>query len=199
MQVFRRHKVNDNDITVLSRYEIDKIISVADNIKHRAIIELLYSSGLRVSECAALKFTDLDRNQMLIHVRGKGDKPRSTILSKRCLETLTIYYRQCRPINSLFEGHHQKPISTHMIEIAVKSAAAKAGVTKKVTPHILRHSFATHLLEDGVALPVIQQLLGHEHIKTTVRYTHVTTDLIRKVTSPLDRITTTFNKDGRHA
>ena len=200
MEMFHRHKTSNYNIEILTRHEVDALLRHTDNIKHRALIEVLYSSGVRVSECVALEFADIDRTDMLIRVRnGKGGKNRFTILSNRCLETLEQHYRSNRPRTWLFEGHGDKQLSTHMAEIAVSSAAKRAGIGKKITPHILRHTFSTHFLETDGRLPVLQQLLGHASIRTTARYTHVTTDLIRSVKSPLDMLQHgAQKKGGRH-
>lgn len=187
MASFRRHKTNRHLVEVLTRHEIKLLLRHTDNLKHRAIIETLYSSGVRISECVALKFSDLDRKEMLIHVRNaKGGKDRFTILSPCCLKTLEQYYRVFKPKQWLFEGHGEKQLSSHMAEIAVSNAAKRAGIKKTITPHVLRHTFATHFLETDGRLPVLQQLLGHEHIRTTARYIHVCNDMIRMVKSPLD-------------
>ena len=187
MATFRRHKTDRHLVEVLTRHEITLLLRHTDNLKHRAIIEILYSSGVRVGECVALKFSDLDRKEMLIHVcNGKGGKDRYTILSPKCLNTLEKYYRVFRPREFLFEGHGDKPLSAHMAETAVSNAGKRAGIKKDITPHVLRHTFSTHFLETDGRLPVLQQLLGHENIRTTARYIHVCRELIRTVKSPLD-------------
>ena len=197
MASFRRHKTNKHLVEVLTRHEIKLLLSHTDNLKHRAIIETLYSSGIRVSECVALKFSDLDRKEMLIHVRNaKGGKDRFTILSPCCLKTLEQYYRVLKPKQWLFEGHGDKQLSAHMAETSVSNAAKRAGIKKTITPHVLRHTFATHFLETDGRLPVLQQLLGHEHIRTTARYIHVCNDLIRMVKSPLDQLENQCSTEG---
>ena len=199
MGVFHRHKTFNCNIETLTRHEVDALLRHTENIKHRAIIEVLYSSGVRVGECVALVFDDIDRKEMLIRVRnGKGGKNRFTILSNRCLQTLEQHYRANRPRTWLFEGHGKKHLSTHMAEIAVRSAARRAGIKKPISPHILRHTFSTHFLETDGRLPVLQQLLGHANMRTTARYTHVTTDLIRSVKSPLDILKGGAQKKGAH-
>jgi integrase/recombinase XerD len=195
MASFRRHKTNRHLVEVLTRHEVTLLLRHTDNLKHRAIIEILYSSGIRVSECVALKMSDLDRKELLIHVcNGKGGKDRYTILSSCCLKTLEQYYRAFKPKQWLFEGHGDKQLSSHMAEIAVTNAAKRAGITKTITPHVLRHTFATHFLETDGRLPVLQQLLGHEHIRTTALYIHVCNDLIRTVKSPLDLLNKTVSE-----
>ncbi|KMQ49356.1 Integrase [Chitinispirillum alkaliphilum] len=199
MASFRRHKTNKHLVEVLTRHEVILLLRHTDNLKHKAIIETLYSSGVRVSECVGLKFSDLDRKEMLIHVsNAKGGKDRYTILSPRCLLTLEQYYRAFTPKQWLFEGHGEKQLSSHMAEIAVSNAAKRAGIKKTITPHVLRHTFATHFLESDGRLPVLQQMLGHEHIRTTARYIHVCNDLIRTVKSPLDLLShNSETKGGR--
>lgn len=119
---------------------------------------------------------------------GKGDKDRYTILAHSALATLEEYYRADKPSTYLFEGREGKHLSTAMIEYAVRTAARRAGIQKLVTPHILRHSFATHLLESGCDIRTVQALLGHKHIRTTARYLHVRKEFIKTVRSPLDAL-----------
>jgi integrase/recombinase XerD len=196
MYAFSRHRTNKHYVDILTRHEVDLLLRTTTNLKHRAIIEVLYSSGIRVGECVALRFDDLDRREMLIHVNGKGNKQRFTIFSGRCLATLEQYFRSCRPKQWLFEGHGDRPLSEHMAEIAVSTAAKRAGIKKDITPHILRHTFATHFLESDGRLPVLQKLLGHEHIRTTARYIHISNAIIRTVKSPLDLLEPTIkNKE----
>ena len=197
MATFRRHKTDRHLVEVLTRHEVSLLLRHTENLKHRAIIETLYSSGIRVSECVALTFSDLDRKEMLIHVRNaKGGKDRFTKLSPCCLKTLERYYRAYKPKQWLFEGHGEKRLSSHMAQIALSNAAKRAGIKKPVTPHILRHTFATHFLETDGRLPVLQQMLGHEHIRTTARYMHVCNDLIRTVKSPLDLLSRNCEAEG---
>ena len=163
---------------VLSKKDIVSIINHTNNIKHRCIIALLYSSGLRRSELLNLKLSDIDSKRMLIRVeQSKGNKDRYTVLNKSVLNDLRIYYRAYKPKIYLFEGVKagMKYSSSSVLKIVV-SAASKATIKKRVTPHILRHSFATHLLENGVDIRYIQQLLGHSSTKTTEIYTHVATN-----------------------
>lgn len=183
---FRRRRTNKHAVDILTRTEIERMLRHTENIKHRAIIELLYSSGIRISECVSLVFADIDRKEMLIRVTGKGDKSRHVTLSSRCLATLEAYVRTEKPKRFLFEGHGGQALSAHMAEVAVSSAASRAGITKKVTPHILRHTFATHFLEADGRLPVLQQLMGHENIRTTARYLHLGIAAIKTAKSPFD-------------
>jgi site-specific recombinase XerD len=187
---------------VLTKSEIKKMIDYTKNIKHRAILEIMYCSGLRLDECLQLKPVDIRRNEMLIHVRkGKGGKVRYTLLAESALETLTQYYRQYRPKEFLFEGPQRgKPLAHRTIGKIVEQAAARAHLDKRVTPHTLRHTFATHLLEQNVNLRSIQKLLGHSSIKTTTIYTHVSNVVIRNIVNPLDALRRGSRKPkgGRH-
>jgi len=159
---------------VLSQIEVKSLIAHIDNVKHKCIVGLLYSAGLRRSELLALKLKDIDSKRMLVIVRqGKGNKDRITVLSKNLLSDLQSYYRCFRPQEYLFEGPGGGPYSASSGLKIVAKAACKAKIRKKVTPHMLRHSFATHLLEKGTDLRTIQILLGHNSSKTTEIYTHV--------------------------
>lgn len=172
--------------TVLSIEEVRALCEVTTNPKHRAILSLMYSGGLRLSECATLRVEDIDSKRMLVRVRsGKGRKERYTLLSHAALGILRRYVGYRRPQDWLFEGH-QGHLGTGSISKIVRTAATEAGVDKRVSPHTLRHSFATHLYEAGVDLRLIQKLLGHACLRTTLRYTHVSQAVLRKVTSPLD-------------
>lgn len=174
--------------TVLTVEEISRIICQPVNIKHRAILELLYSSGLRIQECVNLKPSDINSKEMLVHVReGKGRKERYTIIGKKAIRTLRKYYKSYHPKIFLFEGPKNKQYNKRSINKIVKNAVARAKITNKsVTPHTFRHTFATHLLEQNVNLRVIQKLLGHSSIKTTTIYTHVSNIAITKVINPID-------------
>ncbi|MGB5368816.1 MAG: site-specific tyrosine recombinase/integron integrase [Flavobacteriaceae bacterium] len=172
---------------VISKDEVLSIIKNTNNIKHRCIVELLYSSGIRRSELLNLKITDIDSNRMLVMVKGgKGNKDRQTLLSKTTLEDLRIYFKEWKPQKYLFEGHKASKYGAESVLNIVKRAAAKAGIRQTVTPHVLRHSFATHLLESGVDLRQIQVLLGHGSSKTTEIYTHVATNTFKDIKNPLD-------------
>ncbi|WP_250434717.1 site-specific tyrosine recombinase/integron integrase [Hanstruepera flava] len=167
---------------VLSKKEVLRMIDCAGNIKHRCIIGLLYSSGLRRSELLELLTTDIDSERMVINVRGaKGNKDRVTVLSPKLLTDLRSYYREHRPEKYLFEGPKGSRYSASSVLKIVKRAAIRANVNQKVTPHILRHSFATHLLEEGTDLRHIQLLLGHNSTKTTEIYTHVANKTFGKI------------------
>lgn len=176
--------------TILNKEEITRIIQAMKNIKHKAILMMIYSSGLRVSESARLMPEDLDRQRMLIHIKGsKGRKDRYTKLSEKALKVLDEYMVQYRPGKWLFEGAKSgRHLSRRTIEKIFDQACEKAGIKKDVSVHDLRHSFATHLLEAGVDLRYIQELLGHASSKTTEIYTHVSTRSLGKIISPLDNL-----------
>ena len=172
---------------VINRNEVKAMIEKAENLKHKCIIMLLYSSGLRRSELLNLIPTDIDSENMRILIRdGKGGKDRYTILSKTTLNALKMYYKMYRPIKYLFEGRHKERYSEVSVAKIIKEASVKAGVKRVVSPHVLRNSFATHLLEDGVDMRYIQSLLGHYSTKTTEIYTHITQKGIERIKSPLD-------------
>jgi site-specific recombinase XerD len=175
---------------VLSKEEVAKILSSIDNIKHKAILMIIYSAGLRVGEVVKLKVEDVDSNRMLVHVKGaKGRKDRYTLLSKTALEILREYWRKYKPAKWLFEGARDgRYLSTRTVEKILTHACEKAGIKKEVSVHTLRHSFATHLLESGTDLRYIQELLGHANSKTTEIYTHVSTKSLGKIQSPLDSL-----------
>lgn len=159
---------------ILSVADIQSLFAQVGNLKHRCIVGLLYSSGLRRAELLALKPTDLDFNRMMVRIRqGKGNKDRYSILSKTLIPELTEYLDRYNPDKYLFEGPNGGSYSASSILKIVCRAAQKAGIRKRVTPHMLRHSFATHLLDKGVDLRRIQVLLGHNSSKTTEIYTHV--------------------------
>ena len=174
---------------VLTADEIADMVRYTYNIKHRAIIELLYSSGIRLNECINIRPCDIDGKSMLVHVvRGKGEKERYTIISAHAIQTLRDYYIRYRPKQYLFEGTGHKQYCRRSIGKAVDSAAKRARIIKKVSPHTLRHSFATHLLEQNVNLCTIQKLLGHSSINTTTIYTHVSNANIINIVNPLDLV-----------
>lgn len=172
---------------ILSKKEVQRMIEQTANMKHRSIIALLYGSGLRRGELLALRIADIDSDRKLIKIRnGKGDKDRYTILSENMLAMLREYYKSYRPKEYLFEGTKGQPYGTSSTVKVVKAAAKRARILKKVSPHTLRHSFATHLLENGADLRQIQILLGHQSSKTTEIYTHVAESTLRTVASPMD-------------
>jgi integrase/recombinase XerD len=175
--------------TVFSEKEIKKIIQAITNPKHKAMIMIGYAAGLRVSEIVSLKIADIDSSRMVLYIRNaKGKKDRQVGLSEVLLPLLRLYYKQYKPKKFLFEGQLVKEYSTRSLQLMLKDAKQKAGVTKEGSMHALRHSFATHLLEGGTDLTIIQKLLGHNDIKTTLRYTHVSNKLLQNVKSPLDKL-----------
>lgn len=172
---------------VLSKGEVIDIINATGNIKHKCILSLLYSAGLRRSELINLKINDIDSRRMIIKVNdAKGNKDRYTLLADSVLKDLRKYYVQYRPSSYLFEGQKKEQYSATSIIRILSSAAQKAGIRKHVTPHTLRHSFATHLLENGTDLRYIQLLLGHNSTKTTEIYTHVAKNSFNFIKNPLD-------------
>jgi integrase/recombinase XerD len=174
---------------VLSNQEVAAILKAVANLKHRCLLLLLYSGGLRISEVINLKLTDVQSQRNLLLIRGgKGYKDRTTLLSGRLLEELRVYYKQYKPKVWLFEGQDGGPYSVESIRKVFRAAMEKAGIKRVATPHTLRHSFATHLLEQGTDLRYIQALLGHSSSKTTEIYTHVTQHGLEKIISPLDRL-----------
>ena len=174
---------------VLDISEVESLFSVTTNLKHKAILMITYSSGLRVSEAARLKMTDIDSKRMMVRVRqGKGGNDRYSILSQTALEHLRQYWRKYRPTEWLFEGAKKDdPISTHSIQLMFYAARKRAGITKPASVHTLRHSFATHLIEAGTSLHHVQLLLGHRSPTTTTVYLHVSRLNLAQVISPLDR------------
>jgi integrase/recombinase XerD len=179
---------------VLSPEEVSRLIAAARNIKHQVALSVAYGTGLRVSEVVGLKVTDVDSQRMTLRVeQGKGRKDRYAMLSPVLLQRLRSWWRiahaqgKILPGGWLFPGlDPMDPLSTRQLNRAVHAAAETAGIDKRVSPHTLRHSFATHLLERKVDIRVIQVLLGHKKLETTSIYTHVATDLLREVISPLD-------------
>lgn len=177
---------------VISKDEVSEMIKRTKNLKHRCIISLLYSAGLRRSELLNLKISDIDGKRMLILVReAKGNRDRVTILSPYLLNELRAYYKEYRPKEYLFEGPGKKKYSAESVGKIVKYSAKRANIQKRVTPHMLRHSFATHLLEDGADLRYIQGLLGHRSSKTTEIYTQITLNHVKNIKSPLDSLNLT--------
>lgn len=176
---------------VLSPEEVARFLGAVRDRKYRAALVTIYAAGLRVSEAAVLRVADIDSRRMVIHVRhGKGSKDRYVMLSEQLLTLLRSYWRAERPKDWLFPGPDpSKPITVRPLQRACREAAGIAGLDKKVTVHTLRHCFATHLLEQGVNLRIIQDLLGHRHLNSTSRYARVALDTIRQVHSPLDRLT----------
>jgi site-specific recombinase XerD len=175
---------------ILSKEEVKALLEAPKNLGHRAILATLYGTGLRVSEVTNLKVEDLDRSRKVIWVRrGKGHKDRQVMLAEPLREVLVAYWRWKRPTGWLFPGAKPGcPISRETVFDTCRKAARLAGIAKAVHPHSFRHAFATHLLDDGVSLPVIQALLGHANLKTTARYLHVADITVRSTRSPLEML-----------
>ena len=180
----RRHPV------VLSPEEVARLLKAIRNLKHRTVALVLYGAGLRLSEALALELRDIDSQRMVITVRhGKGDADRQVTLSAVLLEALRTYWLAYRPARCLFPGGDpEKPLVSSTIQRALKAARVRAGIAKPAGPHVLRHSYATHLMEAGTDLRVIQTLLGHRSLRTTQIYTHVATERLRGTRSPLDAL-----------
>jgi integrase/recombinase XerD len=174
---------------VLSVNEVERLLAATKNIKHRAMLMLAYSAGLRRMEVQQIRPSSIDSKRMQIRiVQGKGKKDRYSILSPKLLQLLRTYYRLYRPVKYLFESQvsEGKPLADTTIHKIVKSNATKAGIKKDISFHTLRHSFATHLLESGVNIKLIQQLLGHNSLRTTSVYLHLTNASLANVISPLE-------------
>jgi integrase/recombinase XerD len=176
--------------TVLTESEVVRLLDAARDLKDRAILMALYSAGLRVRELAHLQPADIQSDGMRIRVReAKGGRERYVALSSTLLPVLRHYFRLYRPGRWLFYGEsREQPIHSRTVQRLVALAANKAGISKTVSPHTLRHSFATHLLEHGTELRFIQEALGHRQLKTTLVYTHVSPQALAQVVSPLDRL-----------
>jgi site-specific recombinase XerD len=184
-----RPRRNSSKPNIVSALEIKQMIDIISNIKHKCIIGLLYSAGLRRGELMNLQLNDILSGQMLIKVKnGKGNKDRYVGLSEHMLQMLREYYKEYEPKHWLFEGGNGKQYSPESIGNVVKNAAVKAGIRRRVTPHMLRHSFATHHLESGTDLRYIQEFLGHSSPKTTEIYTRVAKTDFLKFRNPLDEL-----------
>lgn len=176
---------------VASAKEIQALLFAAPSSFYRVLWMVAYGCGLRVAEACALRVEDIDRKRGVLHVRcGKGRKDRMTVLPKRLLEELSAYWRERRPPGPwVFPGAVEgSPISSRSVQREISAAAKRAGIARRLTCHLLRHAFATHLLEAGTDLRTIQSMLGHASIRTTTRYLHIRSDHIERTTSPLDRL-----------
>ena len=178
---------------ILSEEEVARLIESAVTSYHRVILMTLYGTGLRRQELCRLKVTDIDSQRMVVHVRqGKGNKDRDVTLSPRLLEVLRAYWKWRKPKTYLFPSYYpsrqEKPITSHMVWYAVREAAQRAGIQKKVSPHLLRHSWATHLLERGTDLKTIQVLLGHVDLEATTIYLHLSQRHMQAVNNPIEAL-----------
>jgi integrase/recombinase XerD len=175
---------------VLSQEEVARLLEAAPGLKYKAALSVAYGAGLRVSEVANLKVSDIDSERMTLRVeQGKGQRDRYVMLSPQLLELLRDWWRAARPQVWLFPGQNPiNPMTPRQLNRAVHAAKDLAGISKRVSPHTLRHSFATHLLEQGVDIRVIQVLLGHAKLETTALYTRVAVNTVRDIKSPLERL-----------
>jgi site-specific recombinase XerD len=181
---------------VLSREEVARLLAAVDNLKHQTALSVAYGAGLRASEVVSLKVSDIDSQRMILRVeQGKGSKDRYAMLSPVLLERLRTWWKfahtqgKMLPGGWLFPGLDPiDPLSTRQLNRAIKAAAEAAGIDKRVSMHTLRHSFATHLLEQKVDIRVIQVLLGHKKLETTALYAQVATDILREVVSPIETL-----------
>jgi len=182
-------RMTDSLPAVLSREEVERLLKSIRNLKMRTAFITIYAAGLRVSELVALTARDIDSARMVIAIRhGKGGKDRYVMLSEQLLGILRDYWKRTRPTHWLFPGPDPlQPVTTRSLQRVFHDAAEAAGLDKNVTVHTLRHSFATHLLEQKVDIRVIQGLLGHRNINSTTRYTRVAIDTIRQIQSPLEQ------------
>jgi site-specific recombinase XerD len=178
---------------VLSQAEIAQFFAAISRLKYRALFMAVYAAGLRVSEVVALRAQDIDSTRMVLCVRqGKGKKDRIVMLSTKLLEILREYYKAFRPSATLFFGKDkERPLHRRTVQLMCKRIARRAGLTKRITVHTLRHSFATHLLEAGVDLRTIQALLGHRSLRTTALYTYISPERVAATPSPLDFLSAT--------
>ena len=194
---FVRMKVPETLPVVLSREEVERLFRHIGFLKHRAVLMLCYGAGLRIAEAVSLKAAHIDSARMLIRVeKGKGAKDRYTVLSAQMLNLLRRYWKAQRPADYLFPGITAGThLSAGAVQQVCREACRMAGIEKRVTPHTLRHSFATHLLENGTDTRAIQVLLGHSRIDTTARYTAVTPRLISTIASPFDAVSQTLERN----
>jgi integrase/recombinase XerD len=175
---------------VLSPEDVARLLNAAPGLKYKAALSVAYGAGLRAAEVVSLKISDIDSTRMIVHVeQGKGRKDRNVMLSPSLLELLRAWWRAARPQGWLFPGRNPvQPMTTRQLNRACHAAAEAAGIERNVSPHTLRHSFATHLLEQNVDVRVIQVLLGHAKLDSTALYTRVATKTIQQIMSPLEHI-----------
>lgn len=174
---------------VLDKTEVQLLLNSVQNLKHKTVLSMIYSAGLRLGEVIEMKLNDIDSKRMLIRiVRGKGKKDRYVMLSEKLLILLREYYKEYKPKVYLFEGQKGDKYSARSVQAIFKDAIRRAKINKKASVHTLRHSFATHLLESGTDIRIIQQLLGHSSIKTTQIYTQISSSKISEIISPFDSL-----------
>lgn len=189
-ECFPRVRVGQRLPVVLSAEEVELFFACIPSLKYRAALMLCYGAGLRISEAVALKVSDIDSQRMVLRIeQAKGNKDRYVMLSPRLLDMLRSYWRAARPEAYLFPSWSQsRHLTVSALSVACRDASLRCGLTKRITAHTLRHSFATHLLENGTDTRIIQVLLGHSQIETTARYAQVSAGLIARTASPLDSL-----------
>lgn len=181
----REHKLPN----VLAIEDLKKIIESINNLKHKTLISTIYSSGMRISEVLNLKISDIDSKRMMIRIENsKGNRDREVMLSEKLLVLLREYYKIYKPKKYIFEGQKSDMYTARSAEQVFKNALKKTGIQKKASLHTLRHSYATHLIEQGTDIRIVQELLGHKNIKTTQLYTHITDIKKLKIRSPFDTL-----------
>jgi len=172
---------------IFSLNEVKTLLNETKNLKHKAILATIYGLGLRISELIHLKISDIDSDRMVVFIRqAKGKKDRTVMLPENLLKLLRNYFLKYNPKTYLFQGQSSPQYSASSIRKILRKSVEKTGITKKVKVHTLRHSFATHLLENGTDVRIIQKLLGHNNLNTAMIYTQVANSTISKVKSPLD-------------
>lgn len=187
---------------VLSREEVARLIASASNLRHRTILMTLYATGMRRAELRQLRTEDIDKERMVVRIRhGKGGKEREVPLSPKLLDQLRTYYRYLKPktgwiFPSLQQRHRGEPMTDKAIWHACQSAARRAGITKHVHPHTLRHCFATHLFDNGAEFPVVQRLMGHADPRDTMIYLELSTRTLRAAPNPLETLASATAPDG---
>jgi site-specific recombinase XerD len=188
MKPISRPKKDSKIPHILSPEEVTRLLMAVRNLKHRTLLMTIYAGGLRISEACNLKTTDIDSARMRIIVRNaKGHKDREVLLSKKLLKHLRVYYQKYRPDGFLFPGRDKgRPYSQTSTRVIFRRAVNNAGLTKKATTHTLRHSYATHLMESGIDIRIVQSQLGHKSLRTTMQYCHLTDKSMAAVRSPFD-------------
>lgn len=174
---------------VLSLEEMQRIIFSAYNLKHKTILCLMYSTGCRVGEIINMKLCDIDRSRMVINIRdAKGGKDRQVTLDPLVLKLMEVYYKQYKPVEFLFNGQFELQYSARSIAMFLQRYSDKAGIKKRVHPHLIRHCYATHLVEAGIDMSILQNVLGHSSIKTTQLYGHISNNIVSKIVTPVQMI-----------